>query len=134
MLIYNTRKRESVKKRDENEKVTKQYKGDGYKTISISSISSSSSMSVRLYYGVASAISCNETNLSDGFKSDSLKIDNCSWNISKPVWHIDPLSGNESSSLHIFYLSSLLCLVFILFVIVGKSLLNGERSFEGALL
>ena len=134
MLIYNTRKRESVKKPYEHEKVTKQYKGDGYKTISISSISSSSSMSVRLHYGVASAISCKDTNLSDGFKSDSLKIDNCSWNISKPVWHIDPLSGNESSSLHIFLFKWFALSCFHSLRYRWQIVVKWGRSFEGALL
>ena len=75
--IVNTRKRETVKKPYENEKVSKQYKGKGYKTISILS---SSSISISLHSGVVSAISCFETGLSNGFKSRSLKIDNCSWN------------------------------------------------------
>ena len=44
--IENTWKRESVKKPYENEKVTKQYKGKGHKTMSISS---SSSISVSLH-------------------------------------------------------------------------------------
>ena len=35
-----------------------------------------------------------------------------------------PLSGNRSSSLHMFDLNGLVCFVFILFVIVGKSLLK----------
>ena len=80
----NTGQRESIKKPYEKEKITKQYKGKGYKTISILS---SSSISISLHSGVVSAISCSETSLSNGFKSGSLKIDNYSWNISKLAWH-----------------------------------------------
>ena len=73
--IRNTRKRESVKKY-ESEKIAEQYEGKGYKTISISS---STSISISLQSVVASAISCSETSLSNGFKTGSLKIDYCPW-------------------------------------------------------
>ena len=50
------------------------------------SILSSASISVSLDSGVASAISSSETSVSNGFKTDSLKIDNCYLNMSRPVW------------------------------------------------
>ena len=81
--VGNTKKRESVRKPYENGKLTKQYTGKGHKkNINFSS----SSISISLDSGVASAISCSEASLSNGFKSGSLKIDNCSLNMSRPAW------------------------------------------------
>ena len=81
--------------------------------------------------GVASAISWSEASLSNGFTSGSLKLDNCSLNMSRLAW---PLSGNRSSSLYMFDLSGLVCLFFIHFIIIGKSLLKGDAHSRGALI
>ena len=45
-----------------------------------------------------------------------------------------PLSGNSSNSLYMPDLNGLVCLVFILFVIVGKSLLKGGALIRGEAL
>ena len=64
-------------------------------------ISSSSSISISLHSGTVSTIPCSKISLSNGFKSGSRTV------------------------------PGLVCLVFILFVIAGKSILK-RRSFEGA--
>ena len=73
-------------------------------------ISCAWSISISLHSGAASTISCCETSLSNGFKSGSLEI-----------------------------VAGLVCIGFILFVIVSKSLSNGAfirggRPFEGGAL
>ena len=50
------------------------------------SILSSLLISISLDSGVASVISCSETSPSNGFKSGSLKIDNCSLDMSRLAW------------------------------------------------
>ena len=73
--IGNTRKRESVRKPLKLKNLQSNIKERVTRKISMSS---SLSISISFDSGVASAISCSETNLSNGFKSDLLKIDNCS--------------------------------------------------------